>query len=79
MQKLIVCKKYNTKYNIGITSDGEVLAKLDDGRIVECDKVAHMGSIHYRPKFTNKRISARKLNDANVIINNFTLQHYCPF
>mgnify|MGYP003406154670 FL=1 len=79
MQENIVCKKFNTKYNIGITNEGKVVALLEDKRIVDCDKVVHMGSIHYRPKFTNKRISARRLNDKNNLISNKIIQEYSPF
>lgn len=79
MQQQIVCKVYNTKYNIGVTIDGKVIAVLQDKRIVDCDKVVHMGSIHYRPKFTNRRISARKLNDTKNLIRNKIIQEYSPF
>lgn len=79
MQEKIICKTYNTKYNIGITENGKVLAVLPDKRIVECDKVVHMGSIHYRPKFTSKRISRNTLNDSKFLIANKEIQSYCPF
>jgi hypothetical protein len=79
MIQKIVCKTFNTKYNIGITDDKKVLAVLDDNRIVECDKVVHMGSIHYRPKFTNKRISQKALNNKKNLVKNKEIQSYCPF
>jgi DUF1009 family protein len=78
MLEKIVCKIFNTKYKIGITESGKVLAVLSD-KIVECDKVVHMGSIHYRPKFTNKRISAKSLNRKQFLIKNKEIQQYCPF
>ena len=39
MIEKIVCKKFNTKHNIGITEKGEVLAVLPDKRIVACEKI----------------------------------------
>ena len=78
MIEKIVCKKYNTKYNIGITESGKVLAVLKD-RVVECDKVVHMGSIHYRPKFTNKRVSSKSLNNKEYLVDNKIIQEYCLF
>ena len=78
MIKKIVCKIFNTKYKIGITQDGKVLAVLPD-RIVECDKIVHMGSIHYRPKFTAKRISAKSLNKREFLIKNKIIQEFSPF
>lgn len=78
MKEEIVCKIFNTKYNIGITYTGKVLCVLSD-KIVECDKVVHMGSIHYRPKFTNKRISSKSLNKKEHLVKNKIIQQYCPF
>ena len=78
MIEKIICKRFNTKYNIGITETGKVLAVLKD-KIVECNKVVHMGSIHYRPKFTNKRISAKSLNDKRYLVSNKIIQEYIPF
>lgn len=79
MTEKIVCKIFNTKYQIGITDNSEVLALLNDGRIVNCDKLVHMGSVHYRPKFTNKRISAKSLNNKKYLIKNKVIKEYCPF
>ena len=79
MIKKIVCKYWNTKHKIGIDQLGNAIAELKDGKIVPCKKVVHMGSIHYIPKTTSLKISAKQLNEKNHIIQNFTLQNYCPF
>jgi hypothetical protein len=78
MVEEIVCKYYNIKHKIGIDAQGIAWAQTDRG-VVQCDKVVHMGSIHYRPKFTSRRISSKMLNNKSEIIYNFIIQTYCPF
>jgi hypothetical protein len=74
----ITCKTWNTKYNIGVTTDGKYLA-LHEDKIKEVIKEVHCGSIHYRIKGTGIRASKVQLNNPKYLIKNKVIQDFCPF
>lgn len=78
MNKLIECVWYNTKYSIGLLSNGDYIYKIDN-KINPVVKEVHCGSIHYRIVGSSKRVSSKKLNNKQDIILNYKLQDYCPF
>jgi hypothetical protein len=74
----VICKFWNTKYNIGVTDKGEYLA-LKDGKVKQVIKEVHCGSIHYRIKGTGIRASKAQLNKKENLTYNKVIQEYCPF
>lgn len=78
MQSEIVCTFWNTKYNIGVDSNGNYFGKVGI-KIKPVVKEVHLGSIHYRIVGSSKRVSKKSLNNKLHIIINYKLQDYCPF
>lgn len=79
MVEEIICEFWNVKYNIGKTKDNKLFA-LVDGKVKSVLKESHCGSIHYRIKGSDSRISANKLNkEEEDIIKNKLIQFYTPF
>ena len=78
MIEKIVCKVWNSKYQIGILPNGNYIGKVKD-KIKPVLKEVHLGSVHYRCIGSDKRVSAKRLNDKKLLVTNFTLQEYCPF
>lgn len=72
----IICKIYNPKHQIGITEEGKVYA-LIEGKIITCNKIIHMGSIHYSIKGLSKKVSEKQIYKNHI--KNYCIQNYCPF
>lgn len=63
---------FNEVLSAGVTPEKKVLHITSDGRIIECKKEVHGGSIHYRGYAMKKRFSQRQLNrKENIKINHF--------
>jgi hypothetical protein len=78
MVEEIICKVWNTKYNIGLLPNGNYIGKVD-GKIKPVKKEVFAGSIHYRCVGSDVRVSKIRLNDVKNIVYNYTIQKFCPF
>ena len=78
MLQEIVCKFWNVKHNIGVTTEGKYIAKVND-KVKPVVREVHRGALYYRVLGSPNRVSKKQLNNRQHIVVNYKLQEFCPF